>query len=327
MQVPVYDILNCGPRHRFVANGKLVHNSDKINLQNLPSRGPNAYKLKKTITAPEGYLLIACDASQIEARILAWLAGQEDLVESFARDEDVYKEMATRIYNKDIADVDKSERFVGKTTILGCGYQMGAERFREQSQVLGIDLTPSEAKRIVSIYRETNPRIKQLWADAQLMIRNMVNGRSTPFGKGGIIQVDGIERTLTLPTGVKIRYDDLQAQETEKGLQFSYKTRRGRKSIYGGKVIENVCQAIARCIMAEQMVRIDKRYRVAFTVHDEVTVVVPENEIDEAVNFVGENMLYVPEWAEGVPLACEAGYAKTYGDCGDIEIKFTRADR
>ena len=79
--------------------------------------------------------------------------------------------------------------------------------------------------------------------------------------------------------------------------------------------------------MAEQMLLISKRYKVAFTVHDAVTVVVPEAEVDEAVPFVGECMLYVPDWAEGIPIACEAGYAKTYGDCGNVEIKFTRAKK
>lgn len=113
---PVYDILSCGPRRRFVANGKLVHNSDKINLQNLPRTSP----LKAGITAPEGFVIVDADSSQIEARVLAWLAGQDDLVDAFARSEDVYKIMASRIYGKNTDAITDSERFVGKTTVLGC---------------------------------------------------------------------------------------------------------------------------------------------------------------------------------------------------------------
>ena len=96
--------------------------SDSLNLQNLPSRGNNAGKLKKAIIAPEGYMIIDADSSQIEARVLAWLAGQNDLVEAFERHEDVYKIMASAIYGKSADEITKEERFVGKTTILGCGY-------------------------------------------------------------------------------------------------------------------------------------------------------------------------------------------------------------
>lgn len=120
MNVPVYDIQNCGPRHRFMANNKLVHNSDKINLQNLPSRGPNGKKLKNTIRAPKGYVIVDGDLSQIEARIVAWLAGQTDLVDAFARGDDVYKFMASKIYGVKPEDVTGEQRFIGKMTILGC---------------------------------------------------------------------------------------------------------------------------------------------------------------------------------------------------------------
>jgi DNA polymerase I-like protein with 3'-5' exonuclease and polymerase domains len=81
---------------------------DKINMQNLPSRGPNGKKLKRSILAPEGYTLIDCDSSQIEARVLAWLAGQDDLTQAFANNEDVYKVMASRIYGVPEDEVTKT---------------------------------------------------------------------------------------------------------------------------------------------------------------------------------------------------------------------------
>ena len=105
---------------------------DKINLQNLPSRGLDGKVLKKSILAPDGCVLIDCDSAQIEARVLAWLAGQDDLVASFRDGEDVYVKMASRIYDKDESEVTKDERFVGKTTILGSGYGMGAVKFQSQ---------------------------------------------------------------------------------------------------------------------------------------------------------------------------------------------------
>ena len=98
--------------------------TDNLNLQNLPRQSP----LKHAIRAPQGYVMIDSDSSQIEARTLAWLAGQWDLVQAFERGEDVYRIMASAIYNKPVEDITKDERFVGKTTILGSGYGMGAKK-------------------------------------------------------------------------------------------------------------------------------------------------------------------------------------------------------
>ncbi|WP_286296502.1 DNA polymerase [Polynucleobacter sp. TUM22923] len=95
--------------------------ADKINLQNLPSRGANGGKLKKAIMAPKGYLMIDADSAQIEARVLAWLAGQDDLTEAFKNGQDIYSIMASAIYGKEVSEITKEERFVGKTTILGAG--------------------------------------------------------------------------------------------------------------------------------------------------------------------------------------------------------------
>ena len=128
MLVPVYDIKNCGPRHRFVANGKLVHNSDGINLQNLPSRGNVG--LKECIEAPPGWVIINCDSSNIEARMLAWWAGQDDLVQDFANGVDVYCKLASTIFGRTITKADTKERFLGKTVVLGCGYQTGAGKLQ-----------------------------------------------------------------------------------------------------------------------------------------------------------------------------------------------------
>ena len=87
--------------------------------------------------------------------------------------------------------------------------------------------------------------------------------------------------------------------------------------IYGGKVVENLCQALARCVIGEQMLRIAKRYKVALTVHDAVMAVVPEAERDEAIKYVNDCMVWRPSWASTLPLACEIGAGNTYAECGD----------
>ena len=286
---------------------------DKINLQNLPSRGVDGKKLKQSIIAPEGYTLIDADSAQIEARVLAWLAEQDDLTQAFAAGEDVYVKMASRIYGVPEEDVTKEQRFVGKTTILGAGYGMGAVKFQAQLKTFDFDIELAEARRVINIYREANWKINELWRDAQLMLTGLSNRENIQFGLDGVIQV--VDGAMVLPSGLRLRYDDLQFQTTDKGVEFDYKTRRGRTRIYGGKVIENVCQAIARCIIGEQMLNIAKKYRVVLTVHDSIVCCVADAEVEEAQKYIEECMRWTPDWAKGLPINCESGTGKTYGDC------------
>ena len=288
---------------------------DKINLQNLPSRGPNAKALKKCIVSPEGYSIVESDSSQIEARMLAWLAGQDDVVHTFATKGDVYKKMASAIYGVDEADVTKDQRFVGKTTVLGAGYGMGGEKFQLALKNSGVDITKNEAAKIIGIYRETNDMISNMWKQAGSTLRYMVRGDAMPFGKDGVLGVDTYAPGIKLPNGLLIRYDELEEAENEKGgTEYSYKTRMGRTRIYGGKVVENVTQALARLIIGEQMLRISKKYRVVLTVHDSIVCCVPDDEAEACKSYVEECMRWAPTWAEGLPVDCEAGIGKNYGE-------------
>lgn len=112
---PTWDIVDCGPRNRFMANGRLVHNSGdwSLNMQNLPRGGA----LRRAIIAPPGHVVLQTDASQIEARMVAWICGQLDLIEQFANGEDVYSSFASKIFNRTITKADKAERFLGKTCL------------------------------------------------------------------------------------------------------------------------------------------------------------------------------------------------------------------
>ena len=288
---------------------------DKINLQNLPSRGPDGKTLKKSITAPDGHVLIDCDSSQIEARVLAWFAGQDDLTKAFRKKEDVYVKMAARIYDVPEDQVTKDQRFVGKTTILGAGYGMGAVKFQAQLESFGTSIPIEEARRIINIYRDTNWKISHVWREAQNMVSHLSRGDSVQFGKEGVVEVIGDRSAIKLPSSLLMRYDDLQGEQNAQGVEYTYETRRGRTRIYGGKVIENVCQALARCIIAEQMLLINRRYRPVLTVHDSVICCVENDEAEEAKEYVERCMRYVPKWAKGLPLECESGMAKAYGDC------------
>jgi len=288
---------------------------DKINLQNLPSRGANGKKLKNSIIAPEGHSVIDADSSQIEARVLAWLAGQNDLTEAFARGEDVYIKMAAQIYGCAEEEVTGAQRFIGKTTILGAGYGMGAEKFGMQLKTFGHEVSPNEAKRIINIYRDANWRISQLWREAHHAVKQLAQGVSGRFGVSNMVSYCAEQSGIKLPSELYIYYEDLSGYQNSQGVEYTYKVRRGRKKLYGGKVVENVCQGIARCIIGEQMLRIAKKYPVVLTVHDSIACCVPDEQVDEAQRYVEGCMRWTPDWAEGLPINCESGKAKSYGEC------------
>ncbi len=287
--------------------------TDSVNLQNLPSRGPNAGKLKKAILAPEGYVFIDADSAQIEARTLAWEAGQDDLVEAFANGKDVYKIMASAIYGKATEEIEANERFVGKTTILGAGYGMGAPKFKVQLKTFGVDIEAEESKRIIDTYRHTYPMIPLLWRESQEALRCMSRGMTMKLGKDGLLTVN--EKGILLPNGLHIYYNGLMEVVQDDKRQFVYTTRKGPNKIYGGKVVENFTQAIARCIIGDQMLKIAKRYKVVLTVHDAIGIVAKQEEADEARAYVESCMRWVPSWAEGLPVNCESGMGLSYGDC------------
>jgi DNA polymerase len=270
---------------------------DKINLQNLPSRGQNANRLKLSIKAPEGYVIIDCDSSQIEARTVAWLAGQQDLVDAFDKGEDVYKIMASAIYGKAVEEINKEERFVGKTTILGAGYGMGAAKFQAQLKNFGTDLPLDECQRIFSVFRATYDRIPALWKQGQNCLEAVITNNAAVFGVVDAVRFDPTRQGFQLPSGLWQRYDGLRKMTDPEGkAQYEYPSRKGPVKMYGGKLVENICQAVARCVIAEQMLLIAKRYKVVLTVHDAVACIAPETEAKEAQDYVEQSMRWRPIW-------------------------------
>ena len=209
------------PTKYYAAHTGRWGGDDRINVQNLPSRGPNAKQLKRSILAPDGYVLVDCDSSQIEARVLAWFAEQDDLTKAFADKEDVYVKMASRIYNVSEFEVTKEQRFVGKTTILGAGYGMGAVKFQAQLQTFGTDIELDEARRIINIYRDANWKISSLWRDANYALQYMERGESLPFGKRGVVKVVNKRHGIKLPSGLIMRYEDLKGTKTGYGFEYT----------------------------------------------------------------------------------------------------------
>jgi DNA polymerase len=303
------------PLRYYAAHTGRWGGDDKVNMQNLP-RGS---LLKKAMCAPEGYLLIDSDSSQIEARTLAWLAEQNDLVDAFDRGEDVYKIMASSIYGKPQDQISADERFVGKTTILGCGYGMGANKFRAQLKNFGVDLSQQECERVIAVYRETYPQIPKLWREAGGALTAVMNNQTAPIGRDGVLVVEGL-KGIRLPNGLYIKYPNLRKiVNTDGKTEMVYDTKRGKATIpnriYGGKVVENLCQAVARIVIGEQMLLVNKKFRVVMTVHDAIACIVPESEVETGREFVEMAMRLRPKWALDLPLNCESGFGRSYGDC------------
>lgn len=328
---PLPILLNYYGAHTGRASG-----GDKVNLQNLPRGGA----LRRAIQAPEGHKLVAVDSSQIEARVVAWLAGQDDLVEAFANNADIYSEFATDVYGRPINRKRKEihpetgkeylpdfvEGFVGKTCILGLGYGMGKDKFKATLKIgqagVSVDVTIDEASRIVNLYRSKYDKIVELWGQGQEALKAMVNGYTYELGVGIKLKCtpDGIE----LPNGMMVRYSNLRS-DGQSG--YLYDSRYGPVKIYGGKVIENVVQALARIVVFNQMAKIDqwcrkqdnplagRRYKVALTVHDEVVAVSPENVAQATYDFMMDAMSKPPSWAPTLPVACEGDIGDNYAEC------------
>lgn len=310
------------PLRYYAAHTGRWGGSDKINVQNLGKKSP----LKNSICAPEGYVIIDADSSQIEARTLAWLAEQHDLVKAFDAGEDVYKIMAAAIYNKPQEDITTAERFVGKTVVLGCGYGLGSARFRVQMKTFGVDMSEAESASTIATYRKTYPSIPELWRKAGKALEALATtheeNRTVVVGRKGALFVEG-HNGIKLPNGLYIHYPNLRLtdnpEEPDGGQEWIYEVRKGRSvtqtRIYGAKAVENLTQALARIVIGEQMLLVAKRYPVVMTVHDAIACVAPEEEAEEAQAFVEACMRTRPVWAPDLPLNCESGYGRSYGDC------------
>jgi DNA polymerase len=282
--------------------------------------------------APKGFLLVDCDSSQIEARTLAWLAGQDDLVQFFEKNNaeiaagvakadmqfDPYKIMASGIYGVPVSEVGDTQRHVGKCVILGSGYGLGAKKLQGQLKNFGVDMDLEECKRIITVYRRTYPRIVEFWDKADMALEAMMQGMTAPLDDHGVLLV-GKDNSIRLPNSLLLRYDNLRKWVDPKDgkTRTIYDTKKGKsivpKSTWGGAVTENVCQAVARIIIAGQMLKIAERYKVVMTVHDSVVAVVPKDKADEARAYIEACMRTPPPWAQGLPLNCESKMGETYG--------------
>jgi DNA polymerase len=309
--------------------------------------------------APPGHVIVVRDLSQIEARVNFWIAEQQSMVDTYRRGEDTYCKMASTIFGRPIIKKEHPrERFLGKTTVLGCGYGLGWKKFQgmlrigmlgekglilgeEISQALGVypeqflerhrkyvdeSMPPNipypihathcaNAERIIKTFRDNNPMLIQFWKTCQEALGHILAGDyGWKFGNGGIIET--CAEGLRLPNGMIMRYVELRTKKEGKYNEFSIlrdRKKGQREKLYGGKVDENIVQALARIVITDDMLRMRKEgIHVVHQVHDEILAVCPENEAKATYEQMGLVMSKAPSWAPDLPLGSEGGWDRRY---------------
>jgi DNA polymerase len=188
---------------------------------------------------------------------------------------------------------------------------MGGIKFQAQLATMGKSVDVDTCKFFIRQYRAANPQIASWWNHLTSVLESMVHNKPADVDRQGLMVLEPFTG-ISLPNGLMQNYPELTRHSNG---DFTYKTRMGVNKIYGGKVAENLCQAVARCIIGEQMIQIEKLFRVVLTVHDAIACVVPEDDADYAKEYIEACMRMPPSWAKGLPLNCESGMARNYGDC------------
>jgi DNA polymerase len=292
---------------------------DNINLFYAPPLVAISDCLRSFLKAKEGSRFIVVDWSAIEARILAWLAGQESILEIFRTSGLIYEHAASGIYKIHLNEVTKDQRFIGKLSVLALGYQGGKKAFQGMAKVYGLDITEEEADDIKIKWRTANPKIVQYWYALEQAAINAIINPGTPFKAGA----KNREVTYTmknsflyceLPSKRTIAYpyskiEKMKWFDTEKN-QIKYKTRNAMtkkwedSTLYGGLLAENICQAVARDVLRDAMLSLDNAgYKIVATIHDEVICEMPfgEGSLDGMKKLMCENS----SWAKDLPLSAE----------------------
>lgn len=342
---PMPVMLNAFKAHtsRYTA-GNSEGSSDKLNLQNLSKRDPSQLTLRKAVQAPEGMALVACDSSQIEARILAYVANETELVDAFRRGADPYADLAEKIFqipsekiHKGAKSGDKklkAYRNVGKTGILSAGYGVGWRRYADTLLRQGVRLSSDidqhyeMAHHAHNVYRASNTNIVAFWDTCQTVIKALYLGYSGEFGgpndnifQYSVAPICGRDDVPTIigPNKYTLRYFKLSCEVSEKNNreEYYYTRVKGKSElktkIYGGALAENLCQYLAFALLQWQACRMTEQgIRLIANIHDSFLAICPEDEAEHTKSVMESCMSSVPDWLGDFPVACEAEIGKDY---------------
>jgi hypothetical protein len=314
-----------------------VSGGDKMNWQNLERVLWNddetvllKGQLRMSIYAPEGYVLVVPDSSNIEARVLDYLAGQKNMIEAYRKYDrgegpDIYCVVASGLYGHQIDKSMKLERMLGKVVKLACGYMMGADKFQYTARVWSgglLNLSISESNKGVTGYRVTHPMVVQFWNRAQSALPELAGGPEDPthtIDMHGLLRVE--KNAIVLPNGLRIKYPQM-SYDKDAGWSFAGAKNEGRVYLYGGKIVEHVVQALAKIVVMDQILAVKEewynRYGGAsvakMTTHDEGVFVVPEDKGEEMLELALEKFRTPPLWLPHLPVNGAGAIAIRYGE-------------
>lgn len=341
--------IDCGFGMPYTVSGAHTHRlggADKLNVQNLSSgrKEGQSNALKRSISAPPGHKVVVFDSSQIELRTGSYIAGDHTTLNLFVAGKDPYSQQAALIYGGDPDEIKKLaksgvepyasiQRPAGKASLLSNIYGTGAVGFMNYAKLMGVNMTLEEAQHIVKVYRETHPEVVATWNACEVALRGMIAGASGYFGgpDGKLFYYDGARMNhgvrmpgIRLPDGNWLNYHCLSMREREypdgsTKMNYAYRgLKEGRIQwifTYAARIFENCNQALAFAVMKYQALLINQRYKIVLNTHDEWGIVVKDDEVEQAKEYMQWCMQQVPEWAKGLPVDCEGDAAVHYGDC------------
>jgi len=320
------------PLHYCGAHTGRWSGGESINLQNLGTRGhPLDSEVRNVLLPPPGSVFIVSDQASVEARGLAWLVGDDDLLEQFRNGVDVYCDFASSIFPYAVRkprDTDpppvaralKAARNCGKVGVLGGGYGMGPLKCQTFANDFGLTLTFDEAADVINGYRARYPKIPAFWRDIyDAFLWTHRTGRDSEVGPIRLYAdryPESEDVVIVLPSGRELRYANVAEQMGDRGPELvCYSQRRKTWSkIYGGYLTENIVQALCRDTLAEAILALEELgIRVPLSVHDEVVCVVDEREAGRHKDTVLRTMQLSPSWAPDLPMDAEAKIMVCYG--------------
>ena len=288
------------------------------NPQNLPRvSGKPSDALRNCLTAGDGKKVVVADLSGIELRVNHFLwqvPSSMALYQADPEKADLYKDFAAALYGIDKSEVSKQQRQVGKVAHLGLGFGAGAETFQKVAKLMGgVALTQEEALEVVTKWRGMYKEIVAGWKTCHGALHMISLGVEQPIDPWGMCWT--CAEGIRTPKGL-IAYPDLRREISADGKsEWVYGSGRNKARIYAGKVTENIVQHLARNVMADDMLSIEKRtgYPIALTVHDEAVLVVPECEAQSVLDTMQSIMRTPPKWWPELITWSEGDIADNYG--------------
>jgi DNA polymerase len=284
--------------------------------------------VRACIVPASGNVFVGGDFAAIEARVLVWLAGQQDVLDMFRRNEDVYVAMAAKLFSISAENVDKHQRQTGKFAVLGCGYGMGAEKGKDTAKTMfNLDIEVDEMQRIINTYRSANPMVVNFWHEANRAAIAACETPGVPVTFGHLRNLKflkaGAYLWLQLPSGRLLSYPAGRVVmaptpwgEERPAVEFmgvdSYTRKWGAQRLYGGLIVENIVQAVSRDLMVFAMQEAEAfRFKVVLTVHDELLTELPQDSALTAYD-LQTIMSAPPTWAMSLPLRAETWSGERY---------------